>query len=202
VVDGGGLENRCTRKGIGGSNPSPSATPSLRSVVAGGRGLQARGVSPAARRQRARIPSVTARVAVARSWPEGAGFRRAASRLRLPAAGTNPVGHRTRRCRSVVTGGRGLQARGVSPAARRQRARIPSVMQWASARSTDPVGHRTRRCCSVVAGGRRRQTRSLSLRHFFFAEGAAVEPPARRQAAICPTPWTPLLLLARPRGSG
>src|SRR2546427_222978 len=25
VVDGGGLENRCTRKGIGGSNPSPSA---------------------------------------------------------------------------------------------------------------------------------------------------------------------------------
>lgn len=26
MVDGGGLENRCTRKGIGGSNPSPSAT--------------------------------------------------------------------------------------------------------------------------------------------------------------------------------
>jgi hypothetical protein len=26
VVDGGGLENRCTRKGIGGSNPSPSAS--------------------------------------------------------------------------------------------------------------------------------------------------------------------------------
>ena len=25
MVDGGGLENRCTRKGIGGSNPSPSA---------------------------------------------------------------------------------------------------------------------------------------------------------------------------------
>jgi hypothetical protein len=25
VVDGGGLENRCTRKGTGGSNPSPSA---------------------------------------------------------------------------------------------------------------------------------------------------------------------------------
>src|SRR4029453_2034258 len=25
AVDGGGLENRCTRKGIGGSNPSPSA---------------------------------------------------------------------------------------------------------------------------------------------------------------------------------
>jgi hypothetical protein len=24
VVDGGGLENRCTRKGTGGSNPSPS----------------------------------------------------------------------------------------------------------------------------------------------------------------------------------
>ena len=29
MVDGGGLENRCTRKGIGGSNPSPSAKPSL-----------------------------------------------------------------------------------------------------------------------------------------------------------------------------
>jgi diguanylate cyclase (GGDEF)-like protein len=57
VVDGGGLENRCTRKGIGGSNPSPSATPSLRSVVARGSRLQARGGSPAARRQRARIPS-------------------------------------------------------------------------------------------------------------------------------------------------
>jgi hypothetical protein len=26
VVETGGLENRCTRKGIGGSNPSPSAT--------------------------------------------------------------------------------------------------------------------------------------------------------------------------------
>ena len=26
MVDGGGLENRCTRKGIGGSNPSPSAS--------------------------------------------------------------------------------------------------------------------------------------------------------------------------------
>ena len=26
VVDGGGLENHCTRKGTGGSNPSPSAT--------------------------------------------------------------------------------------------------------------------------------------------------------------------------------
>ena len=26
AVDGDGLENRCTRKGIGGSNPSPSAT--------------------------------------------------------------------------------------------------------------------------------------------------------------------------------
>ena len=26
MVDGGGLENRCTRKGTGGSNPSPSAT--------------------------------------------------------------------------------------------------------------------------------------------------------------------------------
>src|SRR5262245_52404225 len=25
VVDGGGLENHCTRKGTGGSNPSPSA---------------------------------------------------------------------------------------------------------------------------------------------------------------------------------
>ena len=25
MVDGGGLENRCTRKGTGGSNPSPSA---------------------------------------------------------------------------------------------------------------------------------------------------------------------------------
>src|SRR5580692_12296397 len=25
VVDGGGLENHCTRKGAGGSNPSPSA---------------------------------------------------------------------------------------------------------------------------------------------------------------------------------
>ena len=24
VVDGGGLENHCTRKGTGGSNPSPS----------------------------------------------------------------------------------------------------------------------------------------------------------------------------------
>jgi hypothetical protein len=29
VVDGGGLENRCTRKGTGGSNPSSSAQPSL-----------------------------------------------------------------------------------------------------------------------------------------------------------------------------
>jgi hypothetical protein len=29
VVETGGLENRCTRKGIGGSNPSPSATHSL-----------------------------------------------------------------------------------------------------------------------------------------------------------------------------
>jgi hypothetical protein len=29
VVDGGGLENRCTRKGIGGSNPSPSANSQL-----------------------------------------------------------------------------------------------------------------------------------------------------------------------------
>ena len=27
-VDGGGLENHCTRKGTGGSNPSPSAKPS------------------------------------------------------------------------------------------------------------------------------------------------------------------------------
>ena len=26
MVDGGGLENRCTRKGTGGSNPSPSAS--------------------------------------------------------------------------------------------------------------------------------------------------------------------------------
>ena len=26
MVDGGGLENRCTRKGTGGSNPSPSET--------------------------------------------------------------------------------------------------------------------------------------------------------------------------------
>ena len=26
MVDGGGLENHCTRKGTGGSNPSPSAT--------------------------------------------------------------------------------------------------------------------------------------------------------------------------------
>ena len=26
MVETGGLENRCTRKGIGGSNPSPSAT--------------------------------------------------------------------------------------------------------------------------------------------------------------------------------
>jgi hypothetical protein len=26
VVDGGGLENHCTRKGTGGSNPSPSET--------------------------------------------------------------------------------------------------------------------------------------------------------------------------------
>ena len=25
MVDGGGLENHCTRKGTGGSNPSPSA---------------------------------------------------------------------------------------------------------------------------------------------------------------------------------
>src|SRR5262249_42470300 len=32
VVDGGGLENHCTRKGTGGSNPSPSAK-SLRKSV-------------------------------------------------------------------------------------------------------------------------------------------------------------------------
>ena len=32
MVDGGGLENRCTRKGIGGSNPSPSAN--LRQALA------------------------------------------------------------------------------------------------------------------------------------------------------------------------
>src|SRR5207247_2922835 len=30
VVDGGGLENHCTRKGTGGSNPSPSANVSMR----------------------------------------------------------------------------------------------------------------------------------------------------------------------------
>ena len=34
VVDGGGLENHCTRKGTGGSNPSPSAK--LRSASFGG----------------------------------------------------------------------------------------------------------------------------------------------------------------------
>jgi hypothetical protein len=34
VVDGGGLENHCTRKGTGGSNPSPSAK--LRSASLGG----------------------------------------------------------------------------------------------------------------------------------------------------------------------
>ena len=28
MVETGGLENRCTRKGTGGSNPSPSATQS------------------------------------------------------------------------------------------------------------------------------------------------------------------------------
>src|SRR5436189_4995407 len=32
VVDGGGLENHCTRKGTGGSNPSPSAKFSRRIV--------------------------------------------------------------------------------------------------------------------------------------------------------------------------
>ena len=54
MVDGGGLENRCTRKGIGGSNPSPSATRALR-VCLGGRGPQAsRGEQ--ARRDLARIP--------------------------------------------------------------------------------------------------------------------------------------------------
>ena len=31
MVDGGGLENRCTRKGTGGSNPSPSANLAKRS---------------------------------------------------------------------------------------------------------------------------------------------------------------------------
>jgi hypothetical protein len=30
VVETGGLENRYTRKGIGGSNPSPSASPSAK----------------------------------------------------------------------------------------------------------------------------------------------------------------------------
>ena len=30
MVDGGGLENHCTRKGTGGSNPSPSANSNLR----------------------------------------------------------------------------------------------------------------------------------------------------------------------------
>jgi hypothetical protein len=34
VVDGGGLENRWTGNGPGGSNPSPSATLSLLSRVA------------------------------------------------------------------------------------------------------------------------------------------------------------------------
>jgi hypothetical protein len=33
VVDGGGLENHCTRKGTGGSNPSPSARISLEGVT-------------------------------------------------------------------------------------------------------------------------------------------------------------------------
>src|SRR6478609_3759381 len=38
VVDGGGLENRCTRKGTGGSNPSSSAKLSrCHSVVCGRR---------------------------------------------------------------------------------------------------------------------------------------------------------------------
>src|SRR5437763_10900877 len=32
VVDGGGLENHCTRKGTGGSNPSPSAKSFRKSV--------------------------------------------------------------------------------------------------------------------------------------------------------------------------
>src|SRR6266498_885070 len=33
VVDGGGLENHCTRKGTGGSNPSPSANHSVKSSL-------------------------------------------------------------------------------------------------------------------------------------------------------------------------
>ncbi len=45
AVDGGGLENRCTRKGIGGSNPSPSAMRAS-ARMAGGSGLQARGDAP------------------------------------------------------------------------------------------------------------------------------------------------------------
>jgi hypothetical protein len=50
VVDGGGLENRWTGNGPGGSNPSPSAT-LLASLVGGGAsGLQARRDSLAARR--------------------------------------------------------------------------------------------------------------------------------------------------------
>ena len=46
MVDGGGLENRCTRKGIGGSNPSPSAKPPQRAANAR-RGP--RKISPSAR---------------------------------------------------------------------------------------------------------------------------------------------------------
>ena len=40
MVDGGGLENRCTGNRIGGSNPSPSANSAL-AELSGGRGIQA-----------------------------------------------------------------------------------------------------------------------------------------------------------------
>src|SRR5580765_295234 len=60
VVDGGGLENHCTRKGTGGSNPSPSARFRL------GKPVTVREVSlaePAPRRReggrRVRPPGVT-----------------------------------------------------------------------------------------------------------------------------------------------
>ena len=33
MVDGGGLENHCTRKGTGGSNPSPSAKSAGKSSI-------------------------------------------------------------------------------------------------------------------------------------------------------------------------
>ena len=179
MVDGGGLENRWTRKGIGGSNPSPSAK--LASLVSAEREGFRHRAAGGARRDGARIPDEMATHCARFSGASGLQAPRAGRRP--SRRGTNPRrdGNSLRSFQrsewaSGTARGRRPSRRGTNPRRDGNSLRSFQRSEWASG---------TARGAAPVAPGHESQTRwqltaLVSAERVGFRHRAPGRRPSRR----------------------